>query len=95
MVDPIKRGPFTTTSHWADAADTTNSGTATYNSDTDTVTWHTTAFGQTAKDSCSNGKHNLSGLSCSVTYNAEGLPTRAVVTDDYDGYRISTTTFRF
>ena len=91
---PIEEGDFTTTSHWADAADTSNSGTATYNTDTKTVTWHTSAFGQTETDSCTNGKHNT-GLDCSVSYDSNGYPTRAIVTDSYDGYRISTTSFRF
>ena len=90
----LVRGPFTTTSHWADEDDTSNSGYATYNPDTDTVSWETLFFGITDQDSCSNGKHNT-GMDCSVTYDANGNPTQAIVIDDWDGYRVSTTTFKF
>ena len=95
----LYKGQFTTTSHWADAADTSNSGEATYNNESKALVWQTKAFGSVTTEVCTNSKHgdgrSDSGLKCDITTNTDGMPTRAVVTDPSDGYRISTTTFRF
>lgn len=95
----LYKGQFTTTSHWADAADTSNSGEATYNNKSKALIWQTKAFGSVTTEVCTNSNHgdgrSDSGLKCDITTNTVGMPTRAVVTDPSDGYRISTTTFRF
>ena len=95
----LSKGQFTTTSHWADAADTSNSGEATYNNESKALVWQTKAFGSVTTEVCTNSNHgdgrSDSGLKCDITTNTDGMPTRAVVTDPSDGYRISTTTFGF
>ena len=95
----LYKGQFTTTHHWADAADTSNSGEATYNNESKALVWQTKAFGSVTTEVCTNSNHgdgrSDSGLKCDITTNTDGMPTRAVVTDPSDGYRISTTTFRF
>ena len=93
-VSPEIEGDYNHTQYWADEAPTKTNGTATYNPETDTLEWVTVEWGQSEKWECDGS--DLDGWgTCSISYDGNGNPTRVVVTDDSDGYHISTTTFRF
>jgi len=90
----LPQGDYTHINYWADEAPTTNSGdNATYDKETNTLTWDLVAFGTTDENVCVDG--DMDGLQCNITYDNSGFPTKVVVIDPYDNYHISTTTFQF
>ena len=93
-VSPEIEGNYNHTQYWADESPTKTNGAATYNPETNTLEWVTVEWGQSEKWECDGS--DLDGWgTCSISYDGNGNPTRVVVTDDSDGYHISTTTFRF
>ena len=91
---PVIDGEYVHTHYWADDAPTKTEGTATYNPETDTLEWTTVEWGQSETFKCIGTDLEDWGT-CSISYDSNGNPTRVTVTDDYDGYRLSTTIFKF